>query len=313
MTYVLNVKVKSNQKHNTTLEKQSLYDTERDGRQFAGGYSPGFGGDYGLTGFGGPLEAIIIGLCVVAGFGIIGIPFILLFLSFFNGGGLGTTGGIGGLNLVPTTTTTVAGRKRREINSLLPEVNPMLQQNRSSTPFGYSFPHYIKADHFFRHYYSKKWLSLVNSMAKTNFVPILVLFVIICANHLIHANIKEDANEFINGIISRKMDVDRQGFIGSSLFGGPLAIAAFLLSLPALPALLMAPLAVAGLRPTIGAVGQFMNSINSGAGLSQGIAALLTQPNVDTETAASNLATSTSNAGSLNGLFTSFPNYHTIR
>jgi hypothetical protein len=44
-------------------------------------------------------------------------------MTLFQGNGLG-----GGLNLVPTTTTTVAGRKRRNIESLLPEVNPALRQ-----------------------------------------------------------------------------------------------------------------------------------------------------------------------------------------
>jgi hypothetical protein len=77
----------------------------------------------GLGSFGGPIEAIIIGLCVVFGLGIIGIPIFLLILTLFQNNGLG-----GGLNLVPTTTTTVAGRKRRNIESLLPEVNPALRQ-----------------------------------------------------------------------------------------------------------------------------------------------------------------------------------------
>ena len=53
-------------------------------------------------------------------------------MSLLNGGGIiggnGGLGGIGGIGgIVPTSTTTVGGRKRRDINSLLPEVNPFLQ------------------------------------------------------------------------------------------------------------------------------------------------------------------------------------------
>ena len=82
-----------------------------------------------MSSFGGPIEAIIIGLLVVAGFAVVGIPFFLLFLGLFNGGGgIGLGSGLGGLNLVPTTTTAVTGRKKREVNSLLPEVNPLVQQ-----------------------------------------------------------------------------------------------------------------------------------------------------------------------------------------
>lgn len=86
--------------------------------------------DYGLSSFGGPIEAVIIGLLVVAGFAVLGIPFFFIFLSLFNGGGILGNGGIGGFgtNLIPTSTTTVGGRKKRESNSLLPEANPLLQQ-----------------------------------------------------------------------------------------------------------------------------------------------------------------------------------------
>ncbi|XP_054167365.1 uncharacterized protein LOC128964753 [Oppia nitens] len=139
-------------------------------------------------------------------------------------------------------------------------------------------------------------------------VPFVIIFIIVCANYAISAHFQQNTNkDLFKQIISRKMDVDRQGLIGSSLLGGPLAVAAFLLTLPALPALLMAPLAVAGLRPTIGAVGQFMNSINSGSGFTQGIASLLNPPNsLDQDTSASNSVSSTSTTGSNNAAVSSF-------
>lgn len=87
----------------------------RDERQWPGGY----GGYYGIGGFGGPLEAIAIGLLVVLGLAIFGLPLlVLLFSTLFTGTGFG------GLNLVPTTTTTVAGRRKRETD--LFSSNPLL-------------------------------------------------------------------------------------------------------------------------------------------------------------------------------------------
>lgn len=75
------------------------------------------------SGFGaGPIEAIIIGLLVVAGFSIVGFPLLFLFMNMFNGYNAGT-----GLNVVPTTTTTVAGRRKREAEAIFGKSNPMIQ------------------------------------------------------------------------------------------------------------------------------------------------------------------------------------------
>ena len=85
----------------------------RDERQW-----PGYG-YYGIGSFGGPLEAIAIGLLVVLGLAIFGLPLlVLLFSTLFTGTGFG------GLNLIPTTTTTVAKKKKRETN--LFSSNPLL-------------------------------------------------------------------------------------------------------------------------------------------------------------------------------------------
>lgn len=57
---------------------------------------------------------------VILGIGVIGLPFLLLIFSAFTGGQ--------GVNFIPpTTTTTVAGRKRREIESIFPSTNPNIQ------------------------------------------------------------------------------------------------------------------------------------------------------------------------------------------
>jgi hypothetical protein len=140
-------------------------------------------------------------------------------------------------------------------------------------------------------------------MGKTNFVPIFVILIFLSANQSVSANLKENS-DVVNGIIPRKIDVDRQGSIGSTLFGGPLALAAFLFSLPLLPALLIAPLAVAGIRPAIGAVGNFMSSFGS-SGASSGLGSFsnfLTPPNTGTADEPLNAASSTiSTTGSSQG------------
>lgn len=139
-------------------------------------------------------------------------------------------------------------------------------------------------------------------MAKTKFVPIIVILTLLCANQLVTAHLGDNANsDAPTGVLSRKIDVDRQGGIGGSLFGGPLALAAFLFSLPLLPALLIAPLAVAGISPAIGAVGQFMSSIGANGGSSGLFASLLAPPNAGSSEAASNGVSSTSSTGSTAG------------
>lgn len=94
-------------------------DPNRDPRQWlAGGYGyPGYGG-LGL-GLGGT-EMLLTCLLVILGIGVIGLPFLLLIFSAFTGGQ--------GVNFIPpTTTTTVAGRKKREIESIFPKINPDVQ------------------------------------------------------------------------------------------------------------------------------------------------------------------------------------------
>lgn len=96
----------------------------RDPRQWmTGGYGYGaapFPTFPGLGMFGGT-EMILTCLLVVLGIGVIGLPFLLLILSAFTGGQ--------GVNFIPpTTTTTVAGRKRRDTAAnLFPSINPDLQ------------------------------------------------------------------------------------------------------------------------------------------------------------------------------------------
>lgn len=101
-------------------------EVERDPRQWLsagyGGYGAPFygGGGLGLGGLGGT-DMLLTCLLVVLGIGVIGLPFLLLIFSAF-------TGGQGGLNFIPpTTTTTVAGRKRRDLHALFPKVNPEAQ------------------------------------------------------------------------------------------------------------------------------------------------------------------------------------------
>lgn len=96
-------------------------DPSRDPRQWlAGGYGgyPGYGGGLGL-GLGGT-EMLLTCLLVILGIGVIGLPFLLLIFSAFTGGQ--------GVNFIPpTTTTTVAGRKKREVESMFPKINPDVQ------------------------------------------------------------------------------------------------------------------------------------------------------------------------------------------
>jgi len=102
-------------------------------------------------------------------------------------------------------------------------------------------------------------------------------FVFICIL-LIHLSVNQSVCD-VNSQLEKKIDVeyDRQGLIGTSLLGGPLALAAFLFSIPLLPALLMAPLAISGIGPAIGAVGNFMSNIG-GIGLLSPISNLLFDP-----------------------------------
>lgn len=98
-------------------------DPNRDPRQWlAGGYGGypgvGYGGGLGL-GLGGT-EMLLTCLLVILGIGVIGLPFLLLIFSAFTGGQ--------GVNFIPpTTTTTVAGRKKREAESMFPRINPDVQ------------------------------------------------------------------------------------------------------------------------------------------------------------------------------------------
>ena len=59
-------------------------------------------------------------LLVILGLGVIGLPFIFLMFSAFSGQGVNF--------MNPTTTTTIAGRKRREASSsIFPKINPQVQ------------------------------------------------------------------------------------------------------------------------------------------------------------------------------------------
>jgi hypothetical protein len=46
-------------------------------------------------------------------------------------------------------------------------------------------------------------------MGKTNFVPIFVILIFLSANQSVSANLRENSDA-VNGIIPRKIDVDRQ-------------------------------------------------------------------------------------------------------
>jgi hypothetical protein len=46
-------------------------------------------------------------------------------------------------------------------------------------------------------------------MGKTNFVPIFIILIFLSANQSVCANLKENS-DVVNGIIPRKIDVDRQ-------------------------------------------------------------------------------------------------------
>ncbi|XP_053209816.1 uncharacterized protein LOC128393644 [Panonychus citri] len=99
----------------------AYYDYERDPRQWMGTpYTPYGASVAPLT---GGLEAIAIGLLIALGIGIIGFPLVLLLFSLF----LGNSGS--GLSFVPpASTTTVTGRKRRDVlSNLFPQVPPQLQ------------------------------------------------------------------------------------------------------------------------------------------------------------------------------------------
>ena len=93
-------------------------EADRDPRQWLNaGY--GYGSPYMGLGMWGGTEMILTCLLVVLGIGVIGLPFILLIFSAFTGGQ--------GVNFMPpTTTTTVAGRRKRDA-SIFPDVNPDLQ------------------------------------------------------------------------------------------------------------------------------------------------------------------------------------------
>lgn len=112
-------------------------EVDRDPRQWMTGY--GYGspmGSFGLGGFGGGSEMLLTCLLVVLGIGVIGLPFLLLIFSAF-------TGGQGGVNFIPpTTTTTVAGRKRRDVlNDIFPDVHPLNKEKVFET-----FMQFIAAD-----------------------------------------------------------------------------------------------------------------------------------------------------------------------
>jgi hypothetical protein len=94
------------------------YDYERDPRQWLSG---GYGGYSPMYPFMGGHEAIVIGLMIAIGVGFIGLPLIILIFSMFTGNS--------NLNFVPpSTTTTLTGRKKREIlESLFPKMNPQVQ------------------------------------------------------------------------------------------------------------------------------------------------------------------------------------------
>lgn len=100
----------------------AYYDFERDPRQWFGGGYGSYGS--GLTPFNGGVEAIAIGLLIALGIGAIGLPLMILLYSMF----LGNSNS--GFNFVPpATTTTVSGRKRRDLmpEMMFPNLNPQLQ------------------------------------------------------------------------------------------------------------------------------------------------------------------------------------------
>ncbi|XP_074605650.1 uncharacterized protein LOC141858718 [Brevipalpus obovatus] len=101
----------------------AFYDYERDPRQWlTQGYS-GYTGS-SMTPFSGGVEAIAIGFLIALGIGAIGLPLMILLYSMFIGNNNS------GFNFVPpATTTTVSGRKRRDVVSeaMFPNVNPQIQ------------------------------------------------------------------------------------------------------------------------------------------------------------------------------------------
>jgi len=54
-------------------------------------------------------------------------------------------------------------------------------------------------------------------MGKTNFVPIFIILIFLSANQSVCANLKENS-DVVNGIIPRKIDVDRQVCFNLSAF-----------------------------------------------------------------------------------------------
>lgn len=79
-----------------------------------------------------PIEAIVIGLLAVCGLGFFGIPLLLMLASVFNMNSLATSpgfmpsplGNLGGM--MPTTTTSVNGRRKRKADQLSPSMFEVL-------------------------------------------------------------------------------------------------------------------------------------------------------------------------------------------
>jgi len=139
-------------------------------------------------------------------------------------------------------------------------------------------------------------------------VRICAILVFLCADQWVSASLRRNNDESTT-LLARKIDVDRQGVIGTSLLGGPLALAAFLFSLPLLPALLIAPIAIAGIRPAIGAVNTFMSAFG-GSGGSSGFGSFLAgalNPG-SSEAASSSSGSQTSTSGSGSGSGSTFSN-----
>lgn len=100
----------------------AYYDFERDPRQW---YANAQAYNYpsSLSPFSGGIEAIGVGLLIAIGIGAIGLPLIILLYSMF----LGNSNA--GFNFVPpATTTTVQGRKRRDLEEkMFNKANPNLR------------------------------------------------------------------------------------------------------------------------------------------------------------------------------------------
>lgn len=98
----------------------AYYDFERDPRQW---YSAAYNYPSSMSPFSGGIEAIGVGFLIALGIGAIGLPLLILLYSMF----LGNTNS--GFNFVPpATTTTVQGRKRRDLSEkMFAQMNPDLR------------------------------------------------------------------------------------------------------------------------------------------------------------------------------------------